>query len=121
MAALTQDRNTRRREGDEFVFRASKEIFAGALVCMTSGGTVEPASASGGVCVGVAREHALPGHDVRVRRGVFAVACAPGDLSRADVGATAYAADDQTVQKTKNACVAGVVLDVDAFGVWIRI
>lgn len=121
MTALTQDRNTRRREGDEFVFAAAKEIFAGALVCMTSGGAVEPASASGGLCVGVARDHALPGHPLRVRRGVFAFACQPGDLTRADVGATAYAADDQTVQKAKNTCVAGIVLDVDAFGVWVRI
>ena len=54
--------------------------------------------------------------------GVFRVDNGSGaaELPRADIGATAYVVDDQTVGAT-GTCVAGPVFDVDDAGVWVRI
>jgi len=59
-----------------------------------------------------------------VRRGVFNFVDSDGTITRADIGTTAYVADDQTVKKaagTPAAPAAGIVVDVDAEGVWVRI
>lgn len=126
MAALTKDRDTRRRDGDLFGFEAGGTIFAGAMVALDAAGKLVPASASGTIVVGVAQHGAKAGDGVRVRRGVFNFTDAGGEkaLTRADVGTVCYAADDQTVQKeagTPAAPVAGLIMDVDGFGVWVKI
>ena len=58
---------------------------------------------------------------VRVLAGVFKFV--NGDsIAITELGKTAYIVDDQTVAKTDNSGArkrAGVVLDVDAAGVWI--
>lgn len=125
MTALTADRNTRRRDGDLFSFEAAQTVFAGALVAVNAGGKAVPAASTGKACVGVAQHQAAAGESVLVRRGVYSFADAADDaaLTRADIGATVYVADDQTVKK-KNAgtdAAAGIVMDVDAEGVWVRI
>lgn len=59
-----------------------------------------------------------------VRRGVFAFDAASDDKpTLASIGASCYAADDCTVQKTTaaNAPVAGIVFDVTDEGVWVKI
>lgn len=124
MAALTADRNTRRRDGDLFSFEAAETVYAGALVAIDADGKAVPATAAGTVCVGVAQHQAAPGEPVLVRRGVFNFVDSDGTITRADIGATAYVADDQTVKKaagTPAAPAAGIVVDVDAEGVWVRI
>lgn len=126
MAALTADRNTRRRDGDLFSFEAAAAIYAGAMVALNAEGKAVPATATGKVCVGVAQHYAAAGEQVRVRRGVCNFEDAADDtaLSRADIGATVYVADDQTVKKAAGspaAPVAGIVADVDAEGVWVKI
>lgn len=126
MAALTADRNTKRRDGDLFSFEAAKAIYAGALVAINADGKAVPATAAGTACAGVAQHQAAAGEPVLVRRGVFNFEDGADDaaLTRADIGATAYVADDQTVKKaagTPAASVAGIVVDVDAEGVWVRI
>lgn len=125
MAALTGDRDTKRRDGDLFSFESAQTIFAGALAAVNADGKVVPATAAGTVCVGVAQHRAAAGEAVLVRRGVFNLADAADDsaLTRADIGAAVYVADDQSVKK-KNAgtdAVAGIVMDVDAEGVWVKI
>jgi hypothetical protein len=133
--ALSQDRNTLRRDGWQFDYpvKAATKIYAGAIVAITvavafaSKGT----TATGLTAVGVAQEQAdnSAGADgdirVKVRRGVFQFAnSASGDaITLADVGANCYIVDDQTVAKTSatsTRSVAGKVEDVDAGGVWVR-
>jgi len=125
MAVLTNDRDTKRREGEIFAFEAGVEIFAGSLVTINADGKAVPATSAGSVCAGVAMSHAVAGESVTVRRGVFAFADAADDaaLTRADIGSTCYVADDQTVKKANAGtdAAAGVIMDVDSDGVWVRI
>lgn len=125
MAKLSQDRDTKRREGTLYGFEAGANIFAGSLVSLNAAGKAVPSTADGTVCVGVAEHAAKSGEPVRVRRGVFAL---DGDASaaftRADVGSECVVVDDHTVgtqPKDGTAPVAGLIVDVDAQGVWVRI
>ena len=125
MTALTADRNTKRRDGELFGLEAAQTIYAGAMVALNAGGRAVPATAAGGPCVGVARHQAGAGETVLARRGVYNFADAADDaaLTRADIGSTVYVADDQTVKKKNSGAdaVAGIVMDVDAEGVWVKI
>ena len=122
MAALTSDRDTVRRNGDEFEFEAASTVYAGSMVCLNGDGKLVPASITAGLSpvVGVAQRQGKAGEKVSVRRGVFAFEAASGD---APTPATCWAADDCTVQKTtaENAPVAGIVFDVTDEGVWVKI
>ena len=118
MAALTSDRDTVRRNGDEFEFEAASTVYAGSMVCLNGDGKLVPASITAGLSpvVGVAQRQG--------KGGVFAFEAASGDApTPAQIGATCWAADDCTVQKTtaENAPVAGIVFDVTDEGVWIKI
>lgn len=125
MAALTADRNTKRRDGDLFSFEAAETVYAGALVAIDADGKAVPATAAGTVCVGVAQHQAAPGEPVLVRRGVFNFVDSDGTTTRAAIGSACFVVDDQTVTAAvaegAAAPVAGIVMDVDAEGVWVRI
>lgn len=88
-------------------------LFAGALAVLDSSGMALPGTTVAGGAVramGVVQEEAdnTAGADgaiyARVRRGAFPFAnSAAGDaIGAADVGATVYVVDDQTVAKTSN-------------------
>lgn len=132
MSALTQDRNTPRREGDliEPPMAAETTIFAGALVCLNAAGYAVPGStAIGLVAVGRAEERVVNGDGngaagIRVRHGVFRWNNSAGgdEITIADVGHVCYVVDDQTVARTSGSATrskAGIVADVDALGVWV--
>jgi len=135
MAAMTEDRNTLRRDGVDYKHpvKAATTIHAGALVALDASGWAVPAStATGLVMVGRAEARADNGAGangdiaVRVRRGVFRFAnSAEADLiARAEIGDTCFAVDDQTVAKTdgsESRSAAGIIRDVDAQGVWVEI
>ena len=126
MTKLTSDRDTPRRNGDQFEFEAAAEIFAGAMVCVNADGKAVPASATAGLSpvVGVAERRAAAGERVPVRRGVFAFDASSDDApTRADIGRECWAADDCTLKKTtaENAPAAGIILDVTDDGVWVNI
>lgn len=123
--ALTTDRDTVRRNGDEFEFEAASAIFAGAMTCLNGDGKAVPASVTAGLTpvVGVAQNRAAAGEKVLVRRGVFAFDGKSADEpGLPQVGTACYAADDCTVQKTaaSNAPVAGIVRDVTDEGIWVE-
>ena len=123
MTKLASDRNTKHREGILLGLEAGEEIFGGGMVAVNANGQAVPATASGKDCVGVARHHAAKGEQVRVRRGTFNFADDAGDITRADIGVTAYVVDDQTITKTKAegvSAVAGIIRDVDSDGVWVE-
>lgn len=130
MVALTQDRNTPRRLGDEgnHPVAASTEIFAGGITVLDASGNAAPGSAATGLkAVGRAEEHVDNGagsagdKSVQTRKGTFRFEN-DGSIDRTDIGATAYIVDDQTVANnddTGSRSAAGKIDDVDADGVWV--
>lgn len=135
MTALAKDRNTPRRDGIQFhdPVAASTTIYAGSLVCLNASGYAVPGSTATTLKArGVAQEQvdnsagAAGAQEIETRRGVFPFAnsSSTDQITRADIGSTAYIVDDQTVAKTNGTStrsVAGIVRDVDDAGVWVEI
>lgn len=134
MTALTQERDTTRRNGDQAAAQvaAATKIFGGSLVCRNAAGYATKGAVSTTLkALGVADQTvdntAGANGDLSVpyrRDGWFRFAnSAAGDLiTIADVGNDCYIVDDQTVAKTDGTTtrsIAGKVRDVDARGVWI--
>ena len=132
MTALTENRSTKQMAtGDRLgLLGASQAIFAGSLLMRNaSGHLIKGATATGAFGVGRAE---APGVSISAgatpqtfREGVFQYAnSAAGDLiATADIGAACYIVDDQTVAKTSGTNTrspAGIIVDVDALGVWVR-
>ncbi len=131
MTALTHDRNTTRREADQFSFpvAAGKHIFTGAVVVIQPDGFAAPArTATGLQAAGMAEaqvNNTSGGNgavSVKVRRGCFSLKQGADPVTLADVGKVCYLVDDQTVAKTDGTgtrSAAGIVRDVDSAGVWV--
>lgn len=122
---MSANRNTVSRAGEEFVFTAGTAIRQGIMAAMDGQGRAVPASATGGVAVGVTLQEAASGEPVLIGRGCYAFGSAAGGdaVTRADVGLPCFVVNEETVKKTAGspaAPVAGVVHDVDACGVWIK-
>ena len=135
MPALTQERDTSRRNGDQAVYpvAAATKIFAGSIVCIstatnfaTKGATALTLKAVGVADLTVDNLGANGAANVLVRRdGWFPFAnSAAGDLIvLGDVGSDCFIVDDQAVAKTNGAgtrSVAGKVRDITPAGVWIE-
>ncbi|WP_297813724.1 hypothetical protein [uncultured Methylophaga sp.] len=130
MAALTQDRNTPRRLGDEgnHPVAASTEIFAGGITVLDASGNAAPGSTATGLkAVGRAEEHVDNGagsagdKSVQTRKGTFRFDN-DGSIDRTHIGGKAYIVDDQTVAATDGTGTrseAGDIQDVDSDGVWV--
>lgn len=136
MTAITEARDTPRRDGVDFSYPAgaAKTILQGTLVVLdgTTGNAEMATTATGKVCVGVATQtvdNSAGGAgalNVPVRRGVFRFANSGStdEIKHVDINATCYLVDNQTVAKTNGSTtrsVAGIVRDVDASGVWVEI
>lgn len=134
MTALSNDRNTPRRENrdvESHPIKGGSTIFGGSLVCLNAAGlAIAGITALGLTAVGRAehRRSAVVDGDtnVRTRRGVlqFANSAAGDAITRADIGKPAYVVDDQTLAKTNGGgtrSAAGTIRDVDAQGVWIEL
>lgn len=132
MVALTQDRNTFRRDGVEFErpVAAAQKIYAGSIVMRNAAGdAVKGAVAAGQKALGVAQEladntsGAAGAINVKIRRGCFQFAN-DGTVQAAEIGRLAYVVDDQTVADNDGAgarSALGVIVDVDSAGVWVDI
>jgi len=132
--ALTQDRDTLRRDGRQFMplVASDTRIFAGAIVGLTATGHAVPAGSGAVVSiVGVAQEQADNRNDhegarfVNVSRGTFAFKQTGTAITRAHVGKAVTAVDDETVSLIDSSAnppqiVAGVVRDADSDGVWVE-
>lgn len=135
MTALTADRNTARRDGAEYAYpvAASVKLYAGSLACLDANGFVTPGATSTTLkAVGRADNQvdnsagADGDQSITVTPGIFLYANSSGgdEIARADVGSPCYIVDDQTVAKTDGGSTrsqAGVVVDLDDLGVWVRI
>ena len=126
MAALTQDRRTPEREGRlvSDPLADGVTLYAGGMYVLDGDGNATPATAAAANPVrAVALARASQPHgDQRVEGalGVFRFDNDGNAITRADIGGDAFVVDDQTVAKTGTA-KAGVVIDVDEAGVWVRI
>lgn len=135
MAALTQDRQTPHRAARDFSFpvAAATKIYGGAIVCITAAGYATKGATSTtlkavGVSDALADNTNGANGDIKVKtkRGTFKLgnSASTDQITLADVGASAYIVDDQTVAKTNGSntrSVAGVIRDVDADGsVWVE-
>ena len=126
MAALTQDRPTPEREGRlvSDPLADGVTLYAGGMYVLDGDGNATPATAAATTpvrAVALARA-SQPDGDQRVEGalGVFRFDNDGNAITRADIGRNAFVVDDQTVAKTGTA-KAGVVVDVDEAGVWVRI
>lgn len=134
MAALTEDRNTHRRDGDYIYMgvAAAKTIYAGSLVARDASGYATPgAVATTLLGQGRAEEQIdnSAGIDgalsVQVRKGVFKFgnSAAADAITIAEIGDYCYIVDDQTVAKTDGSgtrSTAGRIYQVDSDGVWVE-
>lgn len=134
MVALTQSRNTRQRDGETYIdpLAANAKVFAGGIVCLNAAGDAVSASTAVGLKVrGVAQSDAdntggaAGARTVEARPGVYRFAILAADaVTRADLLATVYLVDDQTIARTNGAntrSAAGQLVDLDANGAWVRI
>lgn len=122
MAALTKDRRIVSREGDQFsdsVLAATK-IFGGSLVCLDAAGLARPGADAAGLKIrGVAQEQVdnTAGANgeklITSCKGVYQFEAT--GLTIADIGATMFILDDQTVTKaaTTNNIVAGTLQAIE--------
>ncbi|HHT9137377.1 MAG TPA: hypothetical protein ACFYEK_09070 [Candidatus Wunengus sp. YC60] len=134
MGALTQDRNTARRDGVEISLgvAAGKIIYAGSLVAKDGSGYATPgAVATTLLGIGRAEEQvdnsagSAGDKTVKVSKGIFAFAnsASTDEITSADIGKECYIVDDQTVAKTDGngtRSLAGRINDVDSDGVWVE-
>lgn len=134
MAALTDDKKTEYRVGEEVAVPIDDgdKIYAGAFVCANAGGYGVPGADTAGLTfVGVAREGGdnTNGADGAVsvivrRKGVFKMTFASA-ITQAAVGANACIVDDQTVDlaaATTNDIVAGKIVEfIDSTHAWVEL
>ena len=132
MTALTKDRNTPQRVGDEFnhPVAAGAHIYAGSLVVLDASRDAAPGSVATTLLAAGRAEEEVDNSaggagdlTVQVRKGVFQFAN-DGTVARADIGGTAYIVDDETVANNNGAATrsaAGEIVDIDADGVWVQI
>jgi hypothetical protein len=133
--AAAADRNTRQVEGvtRAFPMAASTKIWAGTIACLNSSGKLTKGAASATLkAVGVApatidnSAGLVDAINGQVEIGVFGpfLNSAGGDaIALADVNATCYIVDDETVAKTDGTgarSAAGRVWDVTTEGVWVK-
>lgn len=139
MGALVSERLITAQKGSralldeyEIDIAANVKCFAGGLMVLDAAGNVRPGySALGLVAVGRCEETkdnsggAAGALKVRVRAGCFYLAnsASTDALTSADVGSECYIVDDQTVARTSGGTRsrAGVVVEVDAGGVWVAV
>jgi hypothetical protein len=134
MAAAIQDRNTLKRDGitRSFPVAANALLYAGVIAVLQSGNLTKGVTGTGLICVGVTQQRidntgglagAIVGETQTGVFGPFANSAAGDQITLADVQATCFIVDDQTVAKTNGTntrSAAGTVFDVSAAGVWVK-
>jgi hypothetical protein len=127
MAALTAGRPTQRRSGLHWSWtvKSGAVAYQGGMAALDGGELVRASANASLIVVGVFAEPPVPGQRCLVERGCwqFANSTAADAITAADIGQPCYAADDQTVARTSATNTrpkAGIIRDVDAFGVWVE-
>jgi hypothetical protein len=139
MAALSAGRNTPQmadvqRSPLAFPQKGSTTVYQGSLVALNGGYAAPGATATGRIAVGRAKKTTVNGGAdgavptgetqalIQVEEGVFKWANDGGDpVVAADMGATVYITDDQTVSHTSTGkSAAGKAVQLDSDGVWVK-
>jgi len=133
-AALTADRDTHKKDGLSLNLgvAAAKKIYKGSLVARDANGNATPGAVAT-TLLGVGRAEETVDNSsggagdesVTIRKGIFKFgnSAAADEITNAEIGASCYIVDDQTVAKTDGTgtrSVAGTVYDVDSDGVWVK-
>lgn len=128
--ALSADRETHFRAGDQYSYpcAASKTFYKGAIVFLDSSGNAEPATAATGkIIAGISQEQktstTAAAENIEVKAGVaFLKNSGSNTLTKANIGDTVYAEDDETVGSlgTSKSAV-GMMVDIDTNGVWVAV
>lgn len=128
MAALTKDRDTKRRTGIDFNFpvAAGVRIFTGAVVCLNAAGFAAPATATAGLKFPAVARAGVDNRDgadgeasVDVLREVVGLDMA-SDVDRTVIGAIVYLEDDHTVTAASaGRSPAGLLVDVAEGQAWV--
>jgi len=131
--ALTKDRNTLSRSGQQFSYPlAAVKVYAGSIgVINASGHLTKGATATGLKCVGRIKAQVDNSAGVaaavngEVENGLFCWknSAAADAITLAEVGTVCFIVDDETVAKTSGGGTrspAGIIEDVDSDGVWVR-
>jgi hypothetical protein len=134
MAALAKNRSTKCRHPEggmqrvRYPVKAATTIYQGSIVMLLAGYLAPAADAAGGIVVGVAQEKVVnAGADGAATCMVDSGGAwrfAGSGIVAADVGKTAYVADDQTVQDATgtNSIIAGFIEELESTDVvWVRI
>lgn len=134
MTALTAPRITHNRGGTRrlvLALAAATTVFQGGIVCVNSAGYAVPgATATGLVAMGRAADTVVNAGlagavSVELEAGTFYFANQGNDaVTRAEIGRVCWLVDDQTVAKSDGngaRSLAGIVIDLDADGVWVTI
>lgn len=135
MAALTADRATAKRAGNQASYDVAAAVVCrgGGIAVLDADGNVKPGvTATGLVCVGIFAGEvdnaagAAAAVKAQVEAGVFRFGNSAGAdaITKAEIGDTCYIVDDQTVAKTDGTATrsaAGKIVDVDGAGVWVEI
>ena len=127
MPSLTQDRNTPRRAGATTLVAdtVAAAIFVGAMYTLDATGAAKPAVAADKKPVRAVCTERIDAGSTDLVKGERAVFCfenstGVAEIKRPDIGSNAYVADDHTVAKSGSS-IAGEVIDIDDFGVWVAI
>lgn len=131
--AATKDRMVAQRDGRRYGYpvKGATRIFARTLVGVTAAGLAVPAGTMGAVViVGFAAHHADnrfgPDADgiVNAERGVLPFAFAGTAPTPANIGATVYAVDDETVSLDSSSgtrLAAGKLDGIESSIFWVRV
>lgn len=134
MAALTNSRNTPElADGGRtqvYPVEANTTVYLGSIVALNANGNAVPAASVAGLkIVGRAEmvHNGMPGQDavnnpgaagaisIVARRGVFMYAVSDGSITAAQIGQTAFAADDNSVSASDGSGATAVVAQSTAF------
>ncbi|WP_292999583.1 hypothetical protein [Nevskia sp.] len=127
MTALNAARRVFTRLGDLLIVTMANgaQGYRGGLAAIQPAGTAVAATATNTLnVVGWFTADAAGGTQVEVSKEIvpFANSTAADLIAKADIGASCYVVDDQTVAKTNGGGArprAGKVFDVDEYGVWV--
>lgn len=131
--AASKDRMVPQRAGERYGYpmKGATRIFARTLVAVTAAGLAIPAGTAGAVAVvGFASHHAdnRDGADsagaVNAERGVLPFTFGGTAPTFADIGATVYAVDDDTVSLDSSSgtrLAAGTLDGIEGSTFWVRV
>jgi len=135
MAALSTERSTVKRSGEIFSrpVEAATKVYAGGLACLNAAGNAVPGSTATTLRADGVFQRTVDNTlgsagalTVDVEAGIFRFDNSSGGdaIVESSLLLTCYIVDDHTVALTSGGStrsVAGKIVDIDAYGVWVEV